>query len=102
MSIVTSPSKTSDRTTSASVRTYMSEHMIAVITTEAPEPSTDDIRPCPPPNTPAVAERNNPRKTGSIKGRPSAIVRSISSLRMRFARHATSPNLNQSHTVSRS
>ena len=97
-----SPSKRSDRTTPVSVRTYMSEHMIVVITTEEPEASTEDIRPYPPPNTPADAHRNNPRETGSITARPSAFVRSISSLRMKFTRHATSPNLNQSSTVSRS
>ena len=102
MSNAASPSKRSARTTPASVRIHMSEDMIAVITTEEPDVSTEDIWPWVPPNTPAVAQRNNPRETGSITARPSAFVRSISSLRMKFRRHATSPNLNQSHTVSRS
>ena len=80
----------------------MSEHMIAIITAEESETSTEDILPCPSPINPGGSQGDTPKKTGSVTARPSAIVRSISSLHMRFDRHSTSPNLNQSHAVSRS
>ena len=95
MSNAANQSERRSRATSPSVRIYQSPSKGSGMPTE-------DILPCPLSITPDVVQHDMLKEMVIVKARPSTSVRSLSSLRMRFTKQATIPNLNQWRNVRRS
>ena len=95
MSNAAKESKGGSRPTSPSVGIYQSP-------SKGKGMPTEDILPCPLSITPDVVQHDMVKETAIVKAQPSTSVKVRLSMRMRFTKRETNPNLNQWRNVRRS